>query len=72
MYIKEESVMSHIAKVFTNGRNQTIRLPAAFRFDTKEVYIHRDTETGDVILSRKIAIHLRTAKHKNETLIALG
>ncbi|MFI4957489.1 MAG: antitoxin [Gammaproteobacteria bacterium] len=45
--------MSHIAKVFTNGRSQAIRLPAAFRFDTKEVYIHRDPETGDVILSRK-------------------
>lgn len=45
--------MSRTAKVFTNGRSQAIRLPAAFRFDTSEVFIHRDPETGDVILSRK-------------------
>lgn len=30
-----------------------MRLPAAYRFDTKEVFIHRDPETGDVILSLK-------------------
>lgn len=41
------------AKVFTTGRSQAVRLPAAFRFDTKEVYIRKDSETGDVILSRK-------------------
>jgi antitoxin VapB len=45
--------MSQIAKIFTNGRSQAVRLPAAFRFDTKEVFIHRDAKTGDVILSRK-------------------
>ncbi len=45
--------MSQIAKLFTNGRSQAVRLPAAFRFDTKEVYIRQDPETGDVILSRK-------------------
>jgi antitoxin VapB len=45
--------MNHIAKVFINGRSQAIRLPAQYRFDTKEVFIHRDEETGDVILSRK-------------------
>ncbi len=47
--------MSQIAKLFTNGRSQAVRLPAAFRFDTKEVFIRRDAETGDVILSRKPA-----------------
>lgn len=47
--------MSHVAKLFTNGRSQAVRLPAAFRFDTKEVFIRRDLETGDVILSRKPA-----------------
>lgn len=47
--------MSQVAKLFTNGRSQAIRLPAAYRFDTREVFIHRDTETGDVILSRKPA-----------------
>ncbi len=37
----------------TNGRSQAVRLPAAFRFDTKEVLIRQDPKTGDVILSRK-------------------
>ena len=45
--------MSQTAKLFTNGRSQAVRLPAAFRFDTKEVFIRRDPATGDVILSRK-------------------
>jgi antitoxin VapB len=45
--------MSQVAKLFTNGRSQAVRLPAAYRFDTKEVFIRRDPETGDVILSRK-------------------
>lgn len=43
--------MSEIAKIFMNGRSQAVRLPAAFRFDTKEVSIRRDPKTGDVILS---------------------
>lgn len=45
--------MGQVAKIFTNGRSQAVRLPAKFRFETKEVYIRRDPETGDVILSRK-------------------
>jgi antitoxin VapB len=45
--------MSQVAKLFTNGRSQAVRLPAAYRFDAKEVFIRRDPETGDVILSRK-------------------
>jgi antitoxin VapB len=47
--------VSQVAKLFTNGRSQAVRLPVAFRFDTKEVFIRQDTETGDVILSRKPA-----------------
>lgn len=47
--------MSQTAKVFINGRSQAVRLPAEYRFDTKEVFIHRDPETGDVILSRRPA-----------------
>jgi antitoxin VapB len=47
--------MSQTAKIFANGRSQAVRLPAAFRFDTEEVFIRRDEETGDVILSRKPA-----------------
>jgi antitoxin VapB len=45
--------MSEVAKIFTNGRSQAIRLPAAYRFDTKKVFIRKDAETGDVILSRR-------------------
>lgn len=45
--------MSHIAKLFSNGRSQAVRLPAAYRFEGKEVFIRKDPETGDVILSRK-------------------
>jgi len=45
--------VTQTAKIFTNGRSQAVRLPAAFRFDTKEVFIRQDPATGDVILSRK-------------------
>jgi len=45
--------MTQVAKLFNNGRSQAVRLPAAYRFDTKEVFIRRDPQTGDVILSRK-------------------
>ena len=47
--------MTHTAKLFNNGRSQAVRLPAAFRFDTEEVFIRRDPNTGDVILPRKPA-----------------
>jgi antitoxin VapB len=47
-------LMSQTAKLFTNGRSQAVRLPAAYRFEgTTEVFIRRDPETGDVILSSK-------------------
>jgi antitoxin VapB len=45
--------MSQVAKLFANGRSQAVRLPAAYRFNTQEVFIRQDPETGDVILSRK-------------------
>ncbi len=45
--------MSQIAKIFTNGRSQAVRLPAAFRFDAKEVFIRKDEKTGDVVLSER-------------------
>ena len=47
--------MSQVARLFINGRSQAVRLPAAYRFDTNEVFIRRDPQTGDVILSRKPA-----------------
>ena len=45
--------MAHLAKVFTNGRSQAVRLPAEYRFKSKEVYIRRNEDTGDVVLSEK-------------------
>jgi len=45
--------MQAIAKIFVNGRSQAVRLPAQYRFEEKEVYIRKDPETGDVVLSRK-------------------
>lgn len=45
--------MGQIAKLFRNGRSQAVRLPAAYRFPSNEVYIRQDPETGDVILSRR-------------------
>jgi antitoxin VapB len=45
--------MSQTAKVFVNGRSQAVRLPAAYRFDTAEVFIRKDPVTGDIILSRR-------------------
>ena len=45
--------MGKTAKLFFNGRSQAVRLPAEYRFEGKEVYIRRDLESGDVILSRK-------------------
>ncbi len=41
------------AKIFTTGRSQAVRLPAEFRFEGSEVFVRRDSKTGDVILSRK-------------------
>jgi antitoxin VapB len=41
--------MSKVAKLFTNGRSQAVRLPAEFRFPGKEVIIERQ---GDVVILR--------------------
>lgn len=40
------------AKVFMSGRSQAVRIPAEFRFTTDEVYVQRDPQTGDLILSQ--------------------
>ena len=45
--------MRHTAKLFMNGRSQAVRLPVNYRFDCDEVYISKDPETGDVIISKK-------------------
>ena len=40
-------MQSAIAKVFTSGNSQAIRLPREFRLDTTEVFIHR---SGDSLI----------------------
>ena len=44
---------THIAKLFKNGASQAVRLPMEFRFDGENVYVSRDEDTGDVVLSRR-------------------
>ena len=39
------------ARVFMSGRSQAVRIPAEYRFSSKEVYIRRDAQSGDLILS---------------------
>lgn len=45
--------MTPVVKIFNNGRSQAVRLRAAYRLDTEEVFIRQHAETGDVILSRR-------------------
>jgi antitoxin VapB len=45
--------MPRTVKLFRNGRSQAVRLPAEFRFEGSEVFIRRDSATGDVVLSRR-------------------
>ena len=47
--------MSTTAKLFTTGRSQAVRLPMEFRFQGAEVFIRRDPDTGEVVLSAKPA-----------------
>jgi antitoxin VapB len=43
--------MSQTARVFKNGQSQAIRLPKAFRFKSKEVFIRKEGE--NIIISPK-------------------
>ena len=45
--------MTRTAKLFRNGRSQAVRLPAEYRFEGSEVYIRRDEETGDIVISKR-------------------
>ena len=40
------------ARVFMTGRSQAVRIPAEFRFSADEVFVRRDAQTGDLILSQ--------------------
>ena len=41
------------AKVFRNGRSQAVRISAEFRFNTDQVFIERNEQTGIITLSEK-------------------
>lgn len=41
--------MPQTAKLFKNGRSQAVRLPAEYRFTTREVFIERQ---GDAVILR--------------------
>ena len=43
------TAIPNIAKVFTTGRSQAVRLPKAFRFDTDEVTIEK---VGNAVVLR--------------------
>ena len=45
-------VRAEKARVFMSGRSQAVRIPAQYRFTTAEVYICRDPQSGDLILSQ--------------------
>jgi antitoxin VapB len=45
--------MPRTAKLFRNGRSLAVRLPVDFRLEGSEVFIRRDSLTGDIILSRR-------------------
>ena len=45
--------MPTTAKVFTTGNSQAVRLPKAFRLDTTEVWISRDSVSGVITLKPK-------------------
>ena len=45
--------MLPIAKVFTNGHSQAIRLPKAFRVDVNEMWISKNEVTGEITLKPK-------------------
>lgn len=44
-----------VTRVFNNGNSQAVRLPKEFRMDTHEVFIRRDSASGDLVLSRRPA-----------------
>jgi antitoxin VapB len=45
--------MTATAKVFTTGNSQAVRLPKAFRVDTRELWISRNEHTGEITLKPK-------------------
>ena len=40
------------ARVFMSGRSQHVTIPAEYRFSAEEVFVRRDPQSGDLILSQ--------------------
>lgn len=45
--------MLAIAKVFSTGNSQAVRLPKAFRVDVREMWIAKNEVTGEITLKPK-------------------
>jgi antitoxin VapB len=45
--------MEVVAKVFSTGNSQAVRLPKAFRLDVPEVWLSKDAVTGTITLRPK-------------------
>ena len=45
--------MEVVAKVFSTGNSQAVRLPKAFRLDVPEVWLSRDDVTGAITMRPK-------------------
>lgn len=45
--------MEVVAKVFSTGNSQAVRLPKAFRLDVPEVWLSRDEVTGAITMRPK-------------------
>lgn len=45
--------MTKPSKLFIHRGSQAVRLPADCRFDCTDVFIRKDSKTGDVIISKR-------------------
>ena len=46
------------AKLFKNGNSQAVRLPVDCRFSVSEVFVLKNEQTGDVLLSTKPSVNV--------------
>ena len=46
------------AKLFKNGKSQAVRLPVDCRFMGDEVFVLKNAQTGDVLLSTKPSVNV--------------
>ena len=60
-------IVSDVAKVFTTGRSQAVRLPKAYRFDTSEVLIEHQ---GDAVILRPKPINKQAWRARMEAVVS--